>query len=123
MKFKLGALLALCLVILLGCGKKVDDEALQRIATGLENRWEYADKLPNEVTTEELEKAVQLELDELEDYEVDDFKDVHLYVLYDNYRRDLKLIKTLMLGKRADSLAFQEEWKEHMEKEQKLFMT
>lgn len=119
MRNKIAFLIIILVFFLVGCGEKFDDEALEKIGDALEKRWEYTEQLPDEVSVEELEKAVQTELDILEEYSVDDFKDISLYALYDNYRRDLVLIKTLMNGKSADSPDFQEKWKEHLEKRSK----
>ncbi|WP_107841691.1 hypothetical protein [Metasolibacillus meyeri] len=108
------------LLVLTGCGNKVDEEAIEKITTGLEKRWDYADQLPKEVTVEELEKAVELELNELVKYDAEEFKDFHLYALYDSYRRSLELIKIKMNGQSANSPIFQNNWKEHMEKRAKI---
>lgn len=116
-------LVILSLFVLAACGTndndKVDDEALQNISRALEKRWEYTETLPDELTMEDLEKAVQIELDELDKYSADDFKDTSLYVLYDRYWRDLELIQTFMIGESIDSPRLQENWKEHMEKRAK----
>ncbi|WP_138090870.1 hypothetical protein [Halalkalibacterium halodurans] len=111
--------LILSLIILAGCGAKVDEEALNKLSEGLEKRWEYTEQLSDEISIEDLENAVQIELDGLEKYEADDFKDTSLYVLYDDYRRGLDFIKTLMMGESINSPTFQESWHEHMEKRAK----
>lgn len=109
----------LSVLFLTACGADassgVDNEAIQNISNGLEKRWEYTDQLPDEITIEELEEAVQIELDELEKYDVDDFKNFNLYTLYNIYRTDLEIIKTAMIGESIGSPQFQEKWKDHVE--------
>lgn len=101
-------------LILIGCNNNTDEEAAENVATALEKRWEYADTLPKEVTVEELEKAVQIELDSLKTYDSKDFKDTSFYVLYDNYASDLRLISNVMHGQKADNTSFQKEWNNHL---------
>jgi len=85
------ALLLFAIVFLLaGCGKKVDNEALAHISEGLEKRWEYTSASDDEATIKSLEEAIQKELDALPKYDADDFKDVSLYILYDNHIRELE---------------------------------
>lgn len=102
--------------LLSSCGKKVDNEVLENLSTALEERWNYTDTLPKEVSVEELEKAVKIELDNLKKYDYEDFKDGDLFLLYNRYIMDLDLIATLMQGKSADDKSFQRQWEDHMNK-------
>lgn len=76
--------------ILVGCSNATnDEEALSNIMNGLNDRWSYSDEL-EEAGINDYKKSIQLELDHLEEFPVDTFKDVKLYRLYDDYRRELE---------------------------------
>lgn len=100
--------------LLSACGEGVDEEVLESLSTALDIRWEYTETLPSEVSVEELERAVKIELENLPSYEYDDFNSGDLFVLYNSYIMDLELIQTLMTGKSANDLAFQKQWEDHM---------
>ena len=111
--------LFLSVLVLTACGNKVDEEALEKISQALENRWEYTEKLPDEISLEDLEVATRKELDILEKYDADQFKDTRLYILYDNYRRQLEQDLLLLVGADITSDAFTEKWAENREKRAK----
>ncbi|WP_137744882.1 hypothetical protein [Robertmurraya siralis] len=116
---KISLLIGIISFILMGCGNKVDDQALESLSSALEKRWEFTDQLPDEITMEDLNKAIQIELDELEEYDIDDFKDTILYSHYSGYKSNLELMQITMKNESIDSNSFQEKWKEHMEKRAK----
>ncbi|MCR6112741.1 hypothetical protein HXA35_20635 [Bacillus sp. A301a_S52] len=120
MKKLLGALVLLLLIT--GCGEKVDDEVLEAISRSLEKRWEYTEDLSgNEnITVEILENATQIELDELEEYHVDDFKDTVLYSRYTSYKSRLDRMKISLKNADIDSTTFHEEWANHMDERAKI---
>jgi|SRR5690625_3322062 len=106
--------LASLVFLLSACGKGVDDEVLESLSTALESRWDYTDTLPKEVTVEELSKAVEIELNNLNDYEYTDYKDGDLFLLYEKYKNELNHIQIIMNGKSTDDPFFQLDWEEHM---------
>lgn len=117
-------LFAAVALLLTACGSdssnKIDSEALESISKGLEKRWEYTEQLPDEVTMEELERAVQIELDGLQEYDDDAFDDFSLFALYDRYRRELDSIKRTMSIESIDSPRFEERWSDHREQRAKI---
>lgn len=110
----------LLLFFITGCGNKVDDEALEDISKALEKRWAYADELPEEVTMEELEKAIQIELDELKEYGINDFENTTLYSRYGMYKSGLERMLVTMQTESIDSSNFQEQWDKHQEERAKI---
>lgn len=76
-------------LLLMGCSKGVDDEALDNLSKGLEDRWNFADTLGDKIDLDDYETAISKEMGALKKYDSDEFKDVSLYILYDEYVREL----------------------------------
>lgn len=108
------------LLLLSACGIKVDDEALANLSQSLVKRWEYTDTLLKEVSKDELINAVQVELDTLQEFDIDDFKDITLYGALEIYESELSLVKSKMERMDFPSEEFEDEWTRHREKRAKV---
>ena len=108
------------LTILIACGNEVDNQSLENISDGLESRWGFTDSLGEDISVKDLEEATQKELDFIEKYDADQFRDASLYILYDNYRRELEdgLFKLDNLDISTKESEIQ--WNEHVEKRSKI---
>lgn len=120
MKIKRLISLFIFLFLLSACGSKVDDEALENIANSLEKRWEFTDDLPEEITEKDLERATQIELNLLKKYTAEDFKDPHLFVLYDDYIRILNDMRDIAQTMNIEDPEMLLHWHENIEKRAKI---
>lgn len=101
-------------IILFGCGNKIDDEAIQNLSDALVKRWDYTETLPKEVTKEELLKTIEIELETLNDYNVDDFKDALLGIDLSSYRSTLNLINIQVERLEINNSEFHDKWNKHL---------
>ncbi|MCM3620465.1 hypothetical protein M3936_23195 [Sutcliffiella horikoshii] len=107
----------LFLLFLSGCssGSGIDEEVLENLSHSLEKRWEYTESLPEDLTIENLKMATEIELEILQEYDIDDFKDPTLYSRYNTYKSRLNLMSISLITAKVDSEVFIKKWKEHME--------
>src|SRR5699024_963178 len=102
------------------CSKNVDDEALDSISDSLQERWKLTDELPDKISIEDLEKITQTELEQLNKYAPDDFKDTELFILYNNYIKNLEDMLYLVQSKNINDPELQDEWRTYLENRAKI---
>lgn len=105
---------------LVGCGNKVDEEAVKNLSDALEKRWEYTESISGIKTIDSYRKATEIELNELNEYDIDDFKDKVLYSLLSMYKTELTLMKSSLINADIKSESFVNEWNERMAKRAKI---